>query len=191
MHQCFFNAPIPTLLQAIKQEHLEGIPEIRSAIHGLPQGGVMANKLLRKRLTSEGFYEVPHTPGLWKHISRPIQFSLVVDDFGVKYVGKKHALFLLQVLHKYYKTSIDWTGSLYCGITLNWNYEEHWVDISMPGYIDKVRKRFQQELPTKLQHCPFQPQPKKMAMLLKIQYNQMRLHCFQMKAKQRYNKLLV
>ena len=62
--------------------------EICSAIYGLPQGGVLANKLLRKRLAPEGFYEVPHTPGLWKHISRPIQFSLVVDDFGVKYVGK-------------------------------------------------------------------------------------------------------
>ena len=126
--------------------------EIRSAIYSLPQGGVLANKLLRKRLAPEGFYEVPHTPGLWKHISRPIQFSLVVDDFGVKYVGKKHALFLLQVLHKYYKISIDWTGSLYCGITLKWNYDEHWVDISMPGYIDKVRKRFQHEVPTKPQH---------------------------------------
>ena len=30
-----------------------------------------------------------HTPGLWKHVSRPIAFTLVVDDFGVKYVGKK------------------------------------------------------------------------------------------------------
>jgi hypothetical protein len=28
------------------------------------------------------------TPGLWTHKTRPILFSLVVDDFGVKYVGK-------------------------------------------------------------------------------------------------------
>ena len=58
--------------------------EIRRAIYGLPQAGVLANKLLRKRLEPAGYYEVAHTPGLWKHVSRPIQFTLVVDDFGVK-----------------------------------------------------------------------------------------------------------
>ena len=135
--------------------------EIRKAIYGLPQGGILANKLLRKRLAPHGYYEVAHTPGLWRHVTRPIEFSLVVDDFGVKYVGKKHADHLLKVLHKYYKTSIDWKGSLYCGISLNWNYNERYVDISMPGYIDKVRQRFNHEMPPKPQHSPFQPQPRK------------------------------
>mgnify|MGYP001047588080 FL=1 len=57
--------------------------EIRKAIYGLPQGGILANKLLRKRLAPHGYYEVAHTPGLWRHVTRPIEFSLVVDDFGV------------------------------------------------------------------------------------------------------------
>jgi hypothetical protein len=26
------------------------------------------------------------TPGLWTHVSRPISFTLVVDNFGIKYV---------------------------------------------------------------------------------------------------------
>ena len=65
--------------------------EIRRAIYGLPQAGILANKLLRKRLAPEGYYEVAHTPGLWRHVTRPIQFTLVVDDFGVKYVGKQNA----------------------------------------------------------------------------------------------------
>jgi hypothetical protein len=67
--------------------------EIRKAIYGLPQVGVLANKLLKTRLapSPSGYYEVPHTRGLWKHISHPISFTLVVDDFGVKYVGKQHA----------------------------------------------------------------------------------------------------
>ena len=93
--------------------------EIRRAIYGLPQAGVLANKLLRKRLEPAGYYEVAHTPGLWKHISRPIQFTLVVDDFGVKYVGKKHADHLLQAIQKHYKCSIDWKVNLYCGIKLD------------------------------------------------------------------------
>ena len=62
--------------------------EIRKAIYGLPQEGVLANKLLKKRLAPSGYYEIPHTPELWKHVFRPIAFTLVVDDFGVKYVSK-------------------------------------------------------------------------------------------------------
>ena len=54
---------------------------------GLPQSGILANKLLRERLLKHGYYEMPHTPGLWKHVSRPISFTLVVDDFGIKYMG--------------------------------------------------------------------------------------------------------
>ena len=61
--------------------------EIRKAIYSLPQAGILANKLLKKRLHPEGYYEVAHTSGLWKHVTRPICFTLVVDDFGVKYTG--------------------------------------------------------------------------------------------------------
>ena len=46
-----------------------------------------ANRELRERLQKEGYYEARTTPGLWRHKCRPIQFCLVVDDFGVEYVG--------------------------------------------------------------------------------------------------------
>eukprot|EP00804_Cyclotella_cryptica_P013525 CCRYP_017242-RA/>CCRYP_017242-RA protein AED:0.41 eAED:0.41 QI:0/0/0/1/0/0/5/0/589 len=69
--------------------------ELRGAIYGLPQAGTLANKLLRKRLAPHGYYEVAHTPGLWRHVTRPISFTLVVDDFGVKYVGQEHAEHLI------------------------------------------------------------------------------------------------
>ena len=46
-----------------------------------------------------------HTPGLWRHVSHPIPFTLVVDDFGVKYVGKNHADNLVNALKKKYKHS--------------------------------------------------------------------------------------
>ena len=75
--------------------------EIRKAIYGLPQAGILANKQLRKFLKPAGYYEVAHTPGLWRHTTRPIQFTLVVDDFGVKYVGKEHADHLIQTLKQH------------------------------------------------------------------------------------------
>ena len=58
--------------------------EIWRAIYGLPQAGVLANNQLKKFLAPAGYYEVSHTPGIWRHTTRPINVSLVVDDFGVK-----------------------------------------------------------------------------------------------------------
>ena len=92
--------------------------EIRNAIYGLPQAGVLANKLLKKRLAPAGYYKMPHNPRLWKHVSRPIAFTLVVDYFGVKYGNKKKADHLVAALKGKCKISKDWTGSLYCGIDL-------------------------------------------------------------------------
>jgi hypothetical protein len=38
--------------------------EIRRGMYGLPQAGIIANQLLKKRLAVHGYYELPHTPGL-------------------------------------------------------------------------------------------------------------------------------
>ena len=128
--------------------------EIRKAIYGLPQAGILANQLLRQRLRPAGYYEVAHTPGLWKHVTWPVQFTLTVDDFGVKYVGKEHADHLITTLRKHYEIEEDWEGQLYCGISLKWDYTQRHVDISMPGYVDKLLARFQHEHPHKPQHSP-------------------------------------
>jgi hypothetical protein len=128
--------------------------EIRKAIYGLPQAGILANKLLRQRLRPHGYYEVPHTPGLWKHVSKPTQFTLTVDDFGVKYVGKQNAQHLIDALRTHYEVEEDWTGSLYCGISLKWDYTDRHVDISMPGYVNKLLARFEHTPPRHPQHSP-------------------------------------
>ena len=41
--------------------------EMQWAVWGLPQAGILANKLLRQRLLPHGYYECTNTPGLWKH----------------------------------------------------------------------------------------------------------------------------
>ena len=70
----------------------------KKGMYGLPQAGMLANKLLKRRLAKHGYYEVQHTPGYWRHMWRPIDFTLVVDDFGMGYENNKHALHLLQTL---------------------------------------------------------------------------------------------
>ena len=102
-----------------------------------------------------------HTPRLWRHVSRPVQFSLVVDDFGVKYVGKENAKHLIKAIKKAgYEVALDWEGSLYCRKTLEC-YDERWLDISMPGYIDKLLKRHDHTKPVQSHHSPHQPPPRK------------------------------
>jgi hypothetical protein len=75
-----------------------------------------------------------HTHGMWTHVTHPISFSLVVDDFGVN-VGHEHAEHLMACIKKNYNISSDWKGGAYCGLTLDWDYEKRTVDLSMPGCI--------------------------------------------------------
>ena len=114
-------------------------------MYGLPQAGMLANKLLKKRLAPHGYYEVPHTPGLWRHQFRPVMFTLVVDDLGVKYVGREHAEHLMNAIEENYTVTKDWAGSLYCGISLKWNYAARHVDISMPKYVAKQLLKFEHD----------------------------------------------
>ena len=67
-------------------------------MYGLPQVGLLAQKLLKKRLAKHGYKQSDVTPGLCTHKWRPIYFSLVVDDFGVKYVDEEHAAHLVSAL---------------------------------------------------------------------------------------------
>ena len=45
-----------------------------------------------------GCYEMMHTPGLWRHVTHLEQFTLVVDDFGVKYVCENKAQYIIDVI---------------------------------------------------------------------------------------------
>jgi len=134
--------------------------EMRRAVWGLPQAGILANKFLRKRLALKGYYECKQTPGLWRHVTHPISFTLVVDDFGVKYTNKADVNHLIECLKENYNLTQDWDGDLYCRIKLKWNYEERTLDISMSGYIVKQLQKYNHDTPTRPQHCPYSPQPK-------------------------------
>ena len=72
--------------------------EIIKGCYGLPQAGKLANDLLRTRLNNNGYHETATTPGLWRHKWRPIMFVLIVDDFGIEYVGDQHLKDLRTVL---------------------------------------------------------------------------------------------
>jgi hypothetical protein len=123
--------------------------ETRKGMYGLKQAGLLANQLLQTRLAPFGYYPAQHTPGLWLHKTRPISFTLVVDDFAVKYVGKQHAEHLQNALLKTYELTTDWTATatVYSGMTLKWDYKKRTCDISVPGYVSNVLSKFQHDAP--------------------------------------------
>ncbi len=84
--------------------------KIQKEMYGLPQAGIFAQELLEKCLNKHGYCQSPLTPGLWRHDFRPISFTLCVDDFGIKYIGREHAKHLASILSKHYRCSHDWDG---------------------------------------------------------------------------------
>jgi hypothetical protein len=72
--------------------------EVQKGMYGLPQAGILANQLLARRLTLHGYHQTKFTPGLWQHVTSPIQFTLVGGDFGVQSVGAEHAQHLIAAL---------------------------------------------------------------------------------------------
>ena len=57
---------------------------------------------------------------MWKHDTCLVTFLLVMDNFGIKYVGNQHAEHLLSVLCSLYIVTEDWKGYLFNKLTLKW-----------------------------------------------------------------------
>ena len=128
--------------------------KIKKGMYGLKQAAVLAYDQLVEHLAPFGYYPCPQTTGIWRHATRRTRFCLCVDDFGIKYFSKDDADHLLNALRCKYKISTDWKGKNYCGLTMDWNYAEGWVDISMPGYVRKALERLQHVAPKLPQYSP-------------------------------------
>jgi hypothetical protein len=127
---------------------------ISHCMYGLPQAGILAYNQLVTHLAQYGYAPCTHTPGLWTHKTRDITFYLVVDDFGIKYTNRCDTEHLLTALQALNVVTTDWTGSLYLTMTIDWDYHNHTVDISMPGYFTKALDRFQHNACGRAPHYP-------------------------------------
>eukprot|EP00804_Cyclotella_cryptica_P026697 CCRYP_007931-RG/>CCRYP_007931-RG protein AED:0.31 eAED:0.31 QI:0/-1/0/1/-1/1/1/0/442 len=133
--------------------------QIVKGIYGLPQSGILANKLLETRLNAAGYYQLDATPGLWRHKWRPVMFTLIVDDFGVEYVGLSHTHHLRDVLQTHYEITQNWKGDLYAGINLTWNYSTRSCRLTMKEYIATNLFKYYHPLPKKCQLSPCKATP--------------------------------
>jgi hypothetical protein len=117
--------------------------KMRRAVWGLPQAGILTNKRLRRKLAQFGNYEKVNTPGLWRHELQPLTFTLMVDNFGVKFANKEDVDHIISSIKITYKLTKDLTSNLYCGIMLGWDYIACTIDILMPGYIKKKLQEYE------------------------------------------------
>jgi hypothetical protein len=97
---------------------------------------------------------IPSIRNSRSRVSNQSSFTLLVDDLAVKYVGKQHVEHLQDALLRTYELATDWTATVYSGMTLKWDYKNRTCDISMPGYVSNVLRKFQHDAPKHPQHTP-------------------------------------
>ena len=123
-------------------------------MYGLKQAAKLARDQLIKTLAPFGYHPTQHSPNIWQHTTKRTKFCLCVDDFGIKYYSKEDAEHLLQALRTAYEITVDTEGKNFCGMTLDWNYQQSYVDISMPEYVQKALDKLQHTPSTTPQHAP-------------------------------------
>jgi hypothetical protein len=119
--------------------------EISKGIYGLPQAGKLSQDRLVKHLASNDYTQCVNTPCLFKHKTNGVVFTLVVDDFLIKYKSRENVDHLLNSLRELYKITTDFSRESlkYVGITLRHDRKKRHIDMSIPGYVEKALKRFQ------------------------------------------------
>jgi len=111
-------------------------------IYGLPQAGILAQRQLIGHLAIHGYHQAEDTPCLFRHTSRNIAFTLVVDDFGVKHSTRADLEHLLTSLREVYTVKESKDGLKYIGIKIGFDRPNRSVSLSMPLYIEKALQRF-------------------------------------------------
>jgi hypothetical protein len=115
--------------------------QVSKGMYGLPQAGLLAQQRLIKHLAAHGYIQT-QTACLFAHTTNGTVFTLVVDDFGVKYTTRAGADHLIATLQLLYQIKTNWTGTSYIGFNIAFDITRKTVTLSMPGYIAKVLKRF-------------------------------------------------
>ena len=128
-------------------------------MYGLFQSGIISHMALKEHLRPFEYEPAPITPGLWRHNKNGIIFTIVVNNFGKKHKIKEDIMHLMNALQEKYENTQYWTGSLYSGITLNWDHKAGILDISMPGYVKEALHKFQHPNPSLPQNYPHQWNP--------------------------------
>ena len=109
--------------------------KINKAWYRLKQSGKIAHDDLVKHLNKHDYVQADHTDGSFVHKLRDISFTLVVDNFGMKYTNKDDVNHLISIIRSKYKSKVDFDAKQYIGIHLKWDYIKRQVICFMDGYV--------------------------------------------------------
>ena len=90
--------------------------EIRKGVYGLPHAGRLSYSILVAHLAEGGYVHTEHAPGLFRCKNWSLIFCLIIDYFGMKYIHKHDAQYLINHLSKFYKSTVDWEGKVFYGL---------------------------------------------------------------------------
>jgi hypothetical protein len=113
--------------------------EIQKGMYGLPQAGIITQDLLQARLAKVGYHQSKIIPGLWTHKTRKTCFTLVLNNFAIKYTSMEDAQHLIDTLKQDYTITIDWDATKYIRLTLEWDYKNQ---RSMPTCQDTYKRDY-------------------------------------------------
>ena len=113
-------------------------------MYRLKQADIIESQELSKHLKPYGYVPVRYTPGLQKHTQEDTLFTMVADDFAIKYTTKENADHLMNALKDKYAILVDWEASLYIGMILEWDYHKRTVTLSIPEYVKKALHKLKQ-----------------------------------------------
>ena len=91
-------------------------------LYGHAVAGRLSNQELVKILKIAGYHESDLVPCLFKHETRNVTFSLIVDDLGVKYTNFDDIQHLIDSISPRWKVKLNKSGDKYIGMNLKWDY---------------------------------------------------------------------
>jgi hypothetical protein len=115
--------------------------EVVKSLYGLPHAGNISQDSLITHLATHGYHQTS-TTCLFRHESNGVTFTLVVDNFGVKFTNKQSAQQLIDCLKLRYPLTVNWNATKYLGLSLRFDKANRLVGLSIPGYIQKLLQRF-------------------------------------------------
>jgi hypothetical protein len=119
------------------------VMRLGTTVYGLKSAGRLSQDRLIAHLAKHGYHQAKHTPCLFTHESNGIAFTLVVDDFLVKYKTQEAADHLKATLRSLYTITVDTAlKQKYVGITIDYDMKNRHMDLSMPGYVTNALTRF-------------------------------------------------
>ena len=81
-------------------------------------------------------------------------FTLIVENVGIEYVGKRHVDHLINDIKEHYGMIVNEKGDLYAGTNLKWDYDKRTCHLTMEDYIAYLSANFDHPNPKKPQHSP-------------------------------------